>query len=531
MELSSYVKTLWRWAWLIALGVAVALGSTFLAVREQPPTYQASTTLVVGQILQQQQPTYTDIYTAQDLAQTYATIAARRTVREATMKALGLTWLPEYSATPVANTQLLELRVVDTDPERAAAVANELANQLILQSPGSRSAEEAQRQGFVRAQLDDLEASIEATKAEIARQQAALAGMFSAREIADTQSQIAALQQKLSNDQTNYGQLLAFLGEGSVNSLSIVEAAVVPSAPSGPGKMRTLLMAGAVGLVLGVATAFLLEYLDDTIKTPEDIEKTARLTTLAGISRIPGAKPEERLITVKHPKSPISEAYRVLRTNLQFSSLDRPIRTLVVTSPNPTEGKSTTVANLGAVMAQAGKRVIIVDSDLRRPVQHRIFGVENREGLTEALLQPELLTDGQLKVTGVENLRLLNTGALPPNPSELLGSHRMGQLVERLKEEADVILFDSPPALAVTDASVLAMLADGVLLVLDTGRTRRSAAKETAERLRQVGANVLGAALNRLKPGRSGYYYYYYYYSQDGSKRRKKKGLRRWLTK
>jgi non-specific protein-tyrosine kinase len=525
MELSSYVKTLWRWAWLIGLGVAVALGSTYLAVREQPPTYQAGATLVVGQILQQQQPTYTDIYTAQDLAQTYATIAARRTIREATMEALGLTWLPEYSATPVANTQLLEIRVVDTDPQRAAAVANELAKQLILQSPGGRGAEEQVRQAFVKSQLDDLEASIEATKAEIARQQELLAGMFSAREIADTQSQIAALQQKLSADQSNYGQLLAFLGEGSVNSLSIVEPAVVPAAPSGPGKVRTLLMAAAVGLVLAVATAFLLEYLDDTVKTPEDIEKAMHLTMLAGISRIPGEKAEERLITVKHPKSPISEAYRVLRTNLQFSSLDRPLRTLVVTSANPTEGKSTTVANLGAVMAQAGKRVIIIDSDLRRPVQHRIFGVENREGLTEALLLPDF-RDGHLKQTGVENLRLLNTGALPPNPSELLGSQRMGQLIERLKEEADVILFDSPPAMAVTDASVLGTLADGVLIVVDAGRTRRNAAKETAERLRQVGANVLGAALNRLKPGRSGYYYYYYYYSQDGTKRRRKKGLR-----
>ena len=524
MELSSYAKTLWRWAWLIALGVIVALGSTYWAVRNQPPTYQAKATLVVGQVLQEKQPTDSDIWTAQDLAQTYANIAGRRPIQEATMTALGLTWLPEYSASPVANTQLLEIRVVDTDAQRAAAIANELANQLIQQSPGGRDPVEAQRQQFVEAQLDDLEASIEATKAEIARQQEALAGMFSAREIADTQTQISALQQKLYNDQANYGQLLAFLGEGSVNTLSVIEPAVAPLAPSGPGKMRTLLMAAAVGLVLAVATAFLLEYLDDTVKTPEDVEKTMRLTTLAGISRIPGDKPEERLIAVKHPKSPISEAYRVLRTNLQFSSLDHPLRTLVVTSPNPTEGKSTTVANLGVVMAQAGKRVIVVDSDLRRPVLHRVFGIENRSGLTEALLEPEPAVDGQLKETGVDNLRLLNTGALPPNPSELLGSQRMAMLVERLKEEADVILFDSPPALAVADASVLATQTDGVLLVVDAGRTRRNAAKEAAGRLSQVGANVVGVALNRLRPGRGGYYYYYYYYySADGKKRKKRR--------
>ena len=522
MELGSYARTLWRWAWLIALGVAVALGSTYLAVRDQPPTYQAKVTLMVGQSLRQQEPTATELYTAASLAQTYAQIGRQEVVQEATMAALGLSWLPGYTVEPIANTMLLELKVVDSDPERAAAVANELAAQLRKQGPAGQALDEAERQAFVSAQLDGLEASIEATQAEVARQQEALAGMFSAREIADTQTQISALQQKLRTDQANYAQLMALLGQGAVNDLTVVQPAKVPSVPLGAGKSRTLLMAAAVGLVLAVATAFLLEYLDDTVKTPEDIEKTMRLTILGTISRIPGDKPEEKLIAVKHPKSPISEAYRVLRTNLQFSSLDHPLQALVITSPNPTEGKSTTVANLGVVMAQAGKRVIVVDSDLRRPAQHRIFGLENLGGLTEALLEPEPAVDSHLQETGVENLRLLNTGALPPNPSELLGSQRMAMLVERLREEADVILFDSPPALAVTDASVLATQADGVLVVVDAGRTRRSAARQAAERLRQVGAHVVGAALNRQKAARGGYYYYYYS-SPDGKRQKKRR--------
>jgi protein-tyrosine kinase len=234
------------------------------------------------------------------------------------------------------------------------------------------------------------------------------------------------------------------------------------------------------------------------------------------------------LITVKHPKSPISEAYRVLRTNLQFSSLDQPLRTLVVTSPNPVEGKSTTVANLGVVMAQAGKSVIVVDADLRRPVLHRIFQLNNDRGLTDVLLSAEPLLDGHLQATGVENLRLLNTGPLPPNPSELLGSQRMARLIEQLKAEADVVLFDSPPSLAVTDASVLATQTDGVLIVADAGRTRRNLARESVERFQQVGAKTLGVVLNRLKAGRGGSYYYYNYYYGDGKKRRRR-GLRRWL--
>jgi succinoglycan biosynthesis transport protein ExoP len=528
MELDDYLKVIWRWLWLIVLGVAVATVSTYLAVRDQPPLYEAQARLMVGQVLQEQQPSQADVWMAQNLAKSYSEIASGRLIQEATQEALGLAWLPEYAVEQVPNTQLLEIQVSDTDPQRAAAVANEVANQLILQSPTNPSPEQAQRREFVAGQLDGLEGDIQATKAEIDQLQEALGEMFSAREIADTQNQIAALQQKLNDLQANYGQLLLFMGQGAVNTLSLVEPAVVATEPIDSNQLRTVLLAAAVGLVLAIGTAFLLEYLDDTIKTPQDVDRTMHLTTLAGISRIRGDHYEEKLITVKHPKAPISEAYRVLRTNLQFSSLDQPLRTLVVTSPNPVEGKSTTVANLGVVMAQAGKSVIVVDADLRRPVLHRIFQLNNDRGLTDVLLSAEPLLDGHLQATGVENLRLLNTGPLPPNPSELLGSQRMARLIEQLKAEADVVLFDSPPSLAVTDASVLATQTDGVLIVADAGRTRRNLARESVERFQQVGAKTLGVVLNRLKAGRGGSYYYYNYYYGDGKKRRRR-GLRRWL--
>jgi len=527
MEIGDYLKIVWRWLWLIVLGVGVAGASTYLAVRDQPPMYQAKATLVVGQMLQEQQPSQSDVWIAQSLAQTYTEIARRGTIREAARQALGLDWLPDYQVSQVPNTQLLEIQVTDTDPLRAAAVANEVANQVIIHSPSNPNPEDAQRRAFVVKQLDDLETDIEATNDEIARQQEALGGMFSAREIADTQNQIAALQQKLNNLRANYGQLLAFMGQGAVNSLSVVEPAAAPTLPMPSGKMRTVLLAAAVGLVLALGTAFLLEYLDDTIKTPDDVERAMKLTTLAGISRIGGDKMSDRLITIKHPRSPISEAYRVLRTNLQFSSLDRPLQTLVVTSPNPVEGKSTTAANLAVVMAQAGKAVVLVDADLRRPVQHRVFGVDNNRGLTEVLLDGDPVLDGNLQETGVENLRLLTTGPLPPNPSELLGSQRMARLVEQLKKEADVIVFDSPPSLAVADASVLATQADGVLIVADAGHTRRKMAREAVERFRQVGANLLGVALNRLKSGRGGYSYYYYHYYYGEGKKQRRSGLAR----
>ena len=528
MELTDYFKTVWKWLWLIVLSTAVAGFFSFLAVRNQPDTYQAKTTLIVGQALNQAEPNSYDLYMAQNLAQTYTEIARRQTVQDATMEALNMEWLPGYSVSLVEGTQLLEIRVTDSDPLRAVAVANELATQLIAQTPTSQSAQNP-RSGFVEQQLNDLETDISTTKDEITRLQDELGKMFSAREIADTQTQIAALQQKLSNMQANYGQLLSFTAEGAVNTLSVIEEAT-GAFKTGPNRMMTVLTAAAIGLALALAAAFLLDYMDDTVKSPADINRAMQLTTLAGISRIAGATPAEKLVTVNYPKSPISEAYRVLRTNLQFSSLDRPVKTIVVTSPNPVEGKSTTAANLGVVMAQAGKRVILVDADLRRPVIHRMFGLENKDGLTTALVTDTPTLDGHLQATGIENLRVLSTGPLPPNPSELLGSRRMTTLIDHLKEEADIVIFDSPPSLAVTDSSVLATQTDGVLLVTDAGRTRRGAAEQAAARLRQVDANLLGVVLNRLRSGGGGYYYYYYYHGDD-KRRRRRRGPRKWLDR
>jgi succinoglycan biosynthesis transport protein ExoP len=535
MELRQYAATLWKWSWLIVLSTAVAAVCSWLAAKDQPPIYQTSTTLMIGQAMQQADPNYADFYTSEQLAQTYSELVKREPILKATARALGFEqqWsdLKEQIAVSlIAGTQLMEIRVTDTDPERAKLIADELAQQL------SNTVAQAQPQdsnrAFIQAQAATFPAKIEAAQQEIQKLEQDLAGAFSARQIQDIQSQINTLQNQVNTWQATFAQYQLLLGRGSANVLSVIEEAAVPTTPIGAGWKLQVLLAAAIGMVLAVAAAFLLEYLDDTIKTPADVDQAMHLTTLVGISRIPGEKLAEKLITTKHPKSPISEAYRVLRTNLQFSSLDEPVRTLLITSPNPVEGKSTTVANLGVVMAQTGKSVIVVDADLRRPVLHRIFGVENEQGLTDALLSAEPSLDGHLQPTGVDNLRLLTTGPLPPNPSELLGSQRMATLVERLKEEADVVLFDSPPSLAVTDASVLATQTDGVLIVADAGRTRRTLAKESVARFQQVGANLLGVVLNRLRVGRSGYYYYYYYYYYgDGKKRRRRRGLARFLPR
>lgn len=214
------------------------------------------------------------------------------------------------------------------------------------------------------------------------------------------------------------------------------------------------------------------------------------------------------LITVTNPRSPIAEAYRTLRTNLDFSNLDKSLRALVVTSAGPDEGKSTTLANLAVTMAQGGKRVILVDCDLRRPTLHRLFSLKNNAGLTDMVRDDAALANPPLQDVSVPNLQVLTTGPLPPNPAEVLGSKRMEEILAALLARADLILLDAPPVIAVTDAAVLASKVDGVLLVVSAGKTKRDDAHKAQAQLEKVNARVVGAVLNNVKPEARTQYYY-----------------------
>ena len=205
------------------------------------------------------------------------------------------------------------------------------------------------------------------------------------------------------------------------------------------------------------------------------------------------------LITMTESRSPISEAYRTLRTNLDFAGLDRALKTLVVTSAGVSEGKSTTLANLAIVSAQAGRRVILVDADLRRPSLHKIFGLANDTGLTTMMMDEAALASPPLCKTGVEGLSILPSGPLPPNPAEVVGSRRMEEIIAALAERADQVLFDTPPVVAVTDAAVLATKVDGVILVVSAGHTRRDHARAAVQRLQQINARLVGAVLTNVQ--------------------------------
>ncbi|PZE20480.1 CpsD/CapB family tyrosine-protein kinase [Paenibacillus xerothermodurans] len=223
-----------------------------------------------------------------------------------------------------------------------------------------------------------------------------------------------------------------------------------------------------------------------------------------------------RIIIDENPRSYVSEAYRTLRTNIEFSAISGRIQTIVVTSPEPSEGKSTTIVNLATAFAQEGKNVLIIDADLRKPTVHNYFSKSNRIGLSSLLAGQHALQQCIVD-THIDNLSLLCSGPIPPNPAEMLASNQMEQLLTDLKEKYDVILLDCPPALAVTDAQVLATKSDGVLFVLNCGRVKRDIAKKALERLGRVNARVLGVVLNN-KERRKRDTSYYYYYGSESSK-------------
>ena len=219
------------------------------------------------------------------------------------------------------------------------------------------------------------------------------------------------------------------------------------------------------------------------------------------------------LITHLDPKSPVAEAFRTLRTNLQFSALDRELRTLLVTSAGPGEGKSTITLNLAIAITQSGKEVILVDADLRKPVIHKLFGLRNEIGLTNILVHGP--AEEALQETAVPNLKVVTSGPIPPNPAEMLASGMMDKVRDFLKERAEMVLFDCPPVVAVTDAAVLSRKVDGVLLVVQLGAVEREAARQAKALLENVDAPLLGVVINNVAESSGYYYYYYYYYTSD----------------
>ncbi len=538
MEIKAYAAIIFRRLWLIILGVIIAGGTAFFVSQNMTPVYQASSRLLIDEAPSGSSSNeYAQVLLEERLAQTYVEILTTLPVLEETINRLNLDMTPgqlsaKINASAPTETQIINIVVSDTDPYRAAEITNTLVEVFIEINRERESLRYAEPISNWQARMADLSDQIATIETEI--------NALSDAESPEDKARLSQLETQLREAQIRYTEAFNNLNELQVSqakessNIIQIEEAVPNLNPVSPRVMTNTLLAAVVGGMAALGLIFLLEYLDDTVKSPDDIAQHTGLSTLGTIAEIKGEKPFDRLITYHVPRDPISEAFRVLRTNLTFSAVDGGLHSILVTSSAPSEGKSNTAANLAIVMAQTGKKVLIIDADLRRPTQHKIFKLTNNQGLTTAIVDSETPVQYHAQKTEVPNLTVMSSGPIPPNPAELLGSQRFLHVLKALQKEVDLIVIDMPPVLSVADAAIVAPHVTGCLLVSMAGSTRLNAMTQAVESLQKANANIFGVILNRIKPGRSGYYSNYYYYHYEayandfpGKKRKKRLG---WLT-
>ena len=295
--------------------------------------------------------------------------------------------------------------------------------------------------------------------------------------------------------------------------VTLTDPAQPPGAPSSPRTRTNLVLGLILGLGVGVGWAFLRNALDATVKSPKELDELTAAPPLGGVLFDPDARTQ--VLSALDSKSVSSEGYRTIRANLQYINVDDPIRAFVVTSAAPGDGKTTVACNLAIALAQAGKKVCLVEADLRRPRVSEYLQLNSGTGLTEVLAGQVRLEDA-LQAWGNGMFQVLPPGAIPPNPSELLGSHQMAQIIASLKREFDVVVLDTPPLLAVSDAAVLASQADGAVIVVRYGKSSRDAVSNAVASLERINAKVLGTVLNAIPAKRGGAYGYGYGYDTKG---------------
>ena len=593
MDIKQLFSTFKRWLWLVVLGTIIGGALGYYISNRQTPVYQAQARFV---ILPAAQTTY-DYYSYLNNLNIISTYTQLLTTEDLLFEASNRLGFPvmkgQATATQVGETQFVVLTVKDTDPYKAAVIANGLVDILIDQNAKLQTVQFESAERNLQARVDQaeeqiatLEGQITSLSTEILQKQIENVQA----QMTDVQSQINTIeldmsevdpystsevdQARLANDQAKIDELdpilalyqqvytqLVVLGKttdtgeassvdldrlkttlqlyqqiyiSSINSLETlrlskaqstptvmqVETAAKPTTPISPKPVQSALLAAAIGLLATAGFIFLVEFLDDTLKTPDDIKDVLETPVIGFIGELKhNPKQDEESLGVfvaKNPRSPVAEAFRSLRTNLEYSSVDDPARTLLVTSSGESEGKSTVAANLAIVEAQSGKKVIIIDADMRRPKVHVQFNKSNRKGLSDVVTGKLRIEDVVKTFDQVENLSIITCGTIPPNPSELLGSDRMSQTLKELEEQFDLIIIDTPPMI-VSDAQILSGKVDGVIFVVIPGQTRAIAALRPIEELRRIGSHVMGIVANKIPRNRDYYYGGYNYYSPYSS--------------
>jgi len=545
MEVTPYLRIFRKWLLLIVLAALVIGSISFINGVNRPPSYQAQATISVGtSILDQPNPSSADISLAMNLAPTYQQLLTSFDILQGAIQARNLPMTPDelrrlITSRILPSTALLVITVSYNDPVLTADIANALAEQLIQQSPTNLTTGQEEQIAFANEQIAELNSLLTQSRTQL--------NSIDERIAASTDSvEITTLTQQRNETVAQINLSLSTVAEFSrtisdiqqrTNAIDIVERARVPNEPTGGNTLGSTLGAAVLGAITAFGFAMVIEYLDDTIRTSEEATQSLGLPVLGGIMRFGNRrmKDTERLVSNQPTLSGAAEAYRSLRTNMLYSLGDIQAKTpvLVVTSPGPEEGKTLTATNLAVALAQADLRVLLIDADLRRPKVHTMFGLENKVGLT-TLLRGDFSQGKEesedyaeeskrlrecFQTAGIPKLRIITSGIIPPNPAELLGSALIQKWVTMFRsvQDIDIVIFDTPPCLTLSDSAILAGNIDAsVLLVVDCGRTRRRAALRAKELFGQVGKEILGVVANRTNPREEaysyGYYRYYYNY-------------------
>jgi succinoglycan biosynthesis transport protein ExoP len=529
LELRDYIGIIRRRKWYIIVPATVIVVATLVASVLTTPIYQASTDIMIA--LSSQSAAVADVAVPavdpQRELQTQMQVILSKPVAEEVVRRLGLNTGPEaiqsrIGAQILGQTNIIRVTARHPSPAMARDLANNVAGTYIDLRRKAALDNYAKQAADIQQKLDEATVELKKAEDELA---AAIAGARGERvdigqqaavqSIASRRDQIATVQNfwKTALDKLQIQSGL------QTSSAEIVSPAVLPTSPVEPRLGRQMAFALAISLILGTALAFVVDYLDDSIRSKEEAAKAFSAPILGMVPRAQNwtDRSEAMLASLRDPASTIAETYRSIRTNLQFSLLDSDRRVLIVSSASKGEGKSSTVSNLAVVLAQSGKSVIVVDADLRRPRIHRFFHLSNAQGLTTAILAERPLADllQRPRLAGSPpNLLVLTSGPVPPNPADLLGSQRMSDIIESLAKLADFVLVDTPPIIALSDAAVLAPKADGVILVARATKSSRRTARYTKERVDAAGGKLIGVVLNEVTPafGEAGYYYYYDYY-------------------
>jgi capsular exopolysaccharide synthesis family protein len=487
-----------RWLLLLLLGPVLGGVGGYLVIRQVPSVYEATVTLLVGQGLVTNSSGTDQLLGAEQLAQTYAEAIRTRPVlgQAASDVGLSLTFkelLDRVHTRRVPNTQLLRIAAENTDPALAASLANTIAQTFVSKNQEVQTARFASSRDSLGQLVDGLQNDIANKKSQLDEVGTQPASPERDSQISLLQTQLTQLQSMHADTMRSYQDLQVVEARG-MNTLTVIEPAVPPEDPIRPNRPLVAVLAVLVGLMLATGAAAIAEYVDDVLRDRQRVALATGLSTLGLVPRC------EAGTSLRDPASRrLVEGYRLLRSNI-LASVNDPshLRTLLVASPAVGEGKSTTAANLAIVLAESGRRVILVDADMHRPTQMKLFGVTGRRGLSSLLLDPNETASALLRPTWLTNLSVLPAGPTPADPSALLSSRHCDEVITQLQGLCDVVVVDTPPLLAQPDAALLGTRADGVLLVIDASKSRGRQAVRAIEMLRESGAVVLGAVLNRI---------------------------------